>query len=206
VAAATAAVRLERARISRELHDGVLQTLYAITLTASRGLLAGPNDVANILGEVTRLANGAQSELRAMLTDFRSDTRTGRGLIVELAALGADLRARSGLEIGLSLGDEPVVSATTKEAVLSIAREALYNVFKHADATRVDIVLEVASGEFALQISDDGRGFDPGVLRADHFGLQSMRERAAAVGGALELVSSANNGTQIRVGVPASGA
>jgi signal transduction histidine kinase len=99
-----------------------------------------------------------------------------------------------------------VVSATTKEAVLSIAREALYNVFKHADATRVDIVLEVASGEFALQISDDGRGFDPGVLRADHFGLQSMRERAAAVGGALELVSSANNGTQIRVGVPASGA
>jgi signal transduction histidine kinase len=83
-----------------------------------------------------------------------------------------------------------------------IAREALHNVIRHASADRVDLVLHVLGQEIVLLITDDGRGFDTRALRPAHFGLQSMRERAAAAGGTLEVVSAAAIGTQVRVCIP----
>ena len=161
----TDGVLQERARIARELHDSVLQTLYTIALAASRGLRLSPseqaNEVQNVLRDLKQLASDGQSELRALLTDTRSDPPAAHGLTVGLAALGADLRARNGLDIGLSLADEPDVPVTTKQALVSIGREALHNAVKHASATRVDIVLEVHADQLVLQIADDGRGFDP---------------------------------------------
>ena len=112
------------------------------------------------------------------------------------------MRTRNDLDIRLSLGDEPDLPAATKDALVLISREALHNVVKHASADRVDIVLEVLARETVLVITDEGRGFDPAASRPGHFGLQSMRERAAAVGGTLGLVSAEGVGTQIRVCVP----
>ena len=83
-----------------------------------------------------------------------------------------------------------------------IAREALLNVVKHSDAHRVDIVLEHRGGQLMLLIKDDGRGFDPSRPWPGHFGLQSMRERATAVGGILALYSAVGAGTQLRVSIP----
>jgi signal transduction histidine kinase len=94
------------------------------------------------------------------------------------------------------------VPATTKDALVSISREALHNVVKHARADRVDIVLEVLAGETVLLITDDGRGFDPAASHPGHFGLQSMRERATALGAMLGVVSADGVGTQIRVCIP----
>lgn len=205
----SAAILDERARIARDLHDTVLQTLYAIALSASRQLKMLPTQdgvaAQNALGEVLRLANGGLTELRAVVTNIRSDSRVDSGLTNGLAALGADLRARTSFDVRLSLADEPDVPLATKKALLLIGREALHNALKHARAKRVNIVLEVARGQLVLLISDDGRGFDPTVQQPGHFGLQSMRERAAAVEGALELMSADGVGTQVRVCVPAPG-
>src|SRR5216683_4766176 len=92
----------ERARIARELHDSVAQTLYAITLTASRALglleLHGDEDVQRIIGDVVHLANNGQSELRALLTNIRSEPLSAAGLTGALAKLAADVHRRSGLD------------------------------------------------------------------------------------------------------------
>ena len=129
---------------------------------------------------------------------MRSDRLTSRGLTAALANLAADVRRRHGLDIRLSFADEPDVPATTKDGLVLISREALHNVVKHARADRVDIVLDVLAGETVLLITDDGHGFDAAMPRPGHFGLKSMRERAATVGGTLELVSVLGGGTQIR--------
>jgi signal transduction histidine kinase len=160
-------------------------------------------DVQRIIDDVLRLATAGQSELRALLTDLRSDRLTSAGLTAALANLAADVRTREGLDIRLSLAGEPIVPAPTKEALAMIVREALHNVVKHAAARRVDIVLERDGEGLVLLITDDGRGFDTSTPRPGHFGLQSMRERAAAAGGTLAVLSAVGLGTQARVSVPA---
>jgi len=199
-------VLAERDRIARELHDSVSQTLYAITLGASRaGSLLDQNDVAEvqrIIDDLLQLANAGQSELRALLTDIRSDRLTSGGLTAALENLTADARTRHNVDIRLSLGDEPDIPAATKEAVVMIVREALHNTARHSAACRVDIALERDGEHLMLLITDDGRGFDPARPRPGHFGLQSMRERATAVGGTFALISAVGLGTQLRVSIP----
>jgi signal transduction histidine kinase len=207
--ATQAAVLQERARIARELHDSVSQTLYAITLGASRArsLLhqnGGP-EVQRIIDDVLQLANAGQSELRALLTDIRSDPLASGGLTAALASLAAEARTRNGLNIRLSLPDEPDVPPATKHALVMIVGEALRNIVRHSAARRVDLVLEHDSDQSVLLITDDGRGFDPARPRPGHFGLQSMRERATAVGGTFALISAVGLGTQLRVSIPCAG-
>jgi signal transduction histidine kinase len=206
VSAANAAMLQERARIARELHDSVSQTLYAITLTASRAISllerSEVDDVQHCVDDVLQLAGAGQSELRALLTDIDSDPLSCPGLTAGLANLAASVRKRDGLDIRVSLTAEPDAPATTKEALLSIGSEALRNVVRHAGADRVEIVLKLDAGGLLLAITDNGRGFDTTAPRPGHFGLQSMRQRAAAVGGTLELVSAGGSGTHIRVCIP----
>jgi len=201
--ASTATMLQERARIARELHDSVSQTLYAIALAASRALTLlnqhDGNEAQHIINDVLRLASTGQSELRALLTNLRSDRRTSRRLAAALAGLAADTRKSNALDIRLSLTDEPDLPAETKEALLLITREALHNVVRHSNADRVDIVLEVDGSAIMLLIADNGCGFRPEALRPGHFGLQSMRERAVLVGGTFDLLSADGVGTQVRI-------
>jgi signal transduction histidine kinase len=191
----------ERARIARELHDSVSQTLYAIALTASRAV-GQPEQMHRAMSEVLRLTDAGQSELRSLLANLRSDLLTSGGLTDGLARLAADVRARNDLEVDVSAGEEPDLPPATRDALVLISREALHNVVRHSGADRVDVVLETDAQSVVLVISDNGRGFDPGRQRPGHFGLQSMRERAAAVGGVLSLTSVETVGTQLRVRVP----
>ena len=196
----------ERARITRELHESVSQTLYAITVTASRALRLleqkESREIQHIVDDVLQLAKAGQSELRAILANIQPDPLPSGGLTAGLATLAGSVGTQTSLDIRLSLADEPDVPATIKEALILISREALHNVVKHADANRVEIGLEIDAGQMLLLIADDGRGFDPTLSRPGHFGMQSMRERAAIFGGTLELVSTQDVGTQICVRVP----
>jgi signal transduction histidine kinase len=183
-----------------------LQTLYAVTLTASRALRLLPQRQAigleTSLEDILRLADAGQCELRTLLMQIRADSRAPGGLTDGLTNLAAEVRTQNDLDIRLSLPEEPRLPAATKAALVSISREALHNVVKHAAATRVDIALERDAGQLLLLIIDDGRGFDPRTCRPGHFGLQSMRERAAAVGGMLAYTSADGAGTQVRVRIP----
>jgi len=196
----------ERARIARELHDSVSQTLYVITLGAvrARGLLehSGNAELQRIVDDLLQLANEGQSELRALLSDIRSSRSASGGLRAALVNLSADVRRRHGLDVRLFLAAEPAVPATTQEALVTIAREALLNVTKHAHATRAEMELKPETGHLVISITDNGLGFDQAVLRPGHFGLQSMRERATALGGTISLVSVVGRGTQVRVTIP----
>jgi signal transduction histidine kinase len=204
----SAAILNERARIARDLHDSVSQTLYAISLSASRGLSLLEQDqrpdVQHVIDDVLRLANSGQTELRALLINMRSDAPASAGLSEALKTLVADMSMRSHLDVRLSLGNarQAYLPGATRHALLMICREALHNVLRHSKADRVDIVLEVGAAAIVLLIADNGRGFDPAVNRPGHFGLQSMRERAAAIGGTLDLTSAEGVGTQVRVCLP----
>jgi signal transduction histidine kinase len=202
-------VLAERARIARELHDSVSQTLYAISLGVSRarGLLQQDDgtQVRRMIDDVLQLANAGQAELRALVTGLRSDQLTSGGLTAGLAHLAEDVRTRSGLSVHLALAEEPDVPAATREELVLIVREALHNVVRHSSAKRVHIVLKGNEEGLTLLITDDGRGFDPAKPRTGHFGLHSMRERATALGGTLTLTSAVGRGTQVRVSPPRAG-
>jgi signal transduction histidine kinase len=201
------AVHNERQRLARELHDSVAQTLYGITLNASRVLTllerSETERVHSIVNDMLRLANDSQTELRALVQDLRSDesSQLPGGLTGALAIQATGLEATAGCHVRLSLADEPDLAPRTKATLARIAREALHNIAKHAQARHVDLVLEIGPSEVMLLVADDGRGFDPYASHPGHFGLQLMCEQAMAVGAALELVSAPGRGSQVRVRV-----
>jgi signal transduction histidine kinase len=205
--AAEVAVREERLRLAHELHDSVAQTLFGITLNASRVLTllerSETKQVHTIVSEMLRQATDSQRELRALVHNLRSDesAQLQGGLTGALASQAAGLEATGECQVRLSLADEPDLASAVKTTLARIAREALHNIAKHAHATHVDLVLEVGPHDVVLLVADDGGGFDPYASHPGHFGLQLMCEQAMAVGAALELVSAPGRGTQVRVRV-----
>jgi signal transduction histidine kinase len=111
-------------------------------------------------------------------------------------------RARHALQVGTELAEEPALPLDTKEALYRIAQEALHNIVKHAEATRVDLSLTCRGAEVVLEVRDNGRGFDPAGDFPGHLGLKSMRERALRAGGLLSVRSSPGAGTTVRAVVP----
>ena len=195
----------ERQRLARELHDSVAQTLYGITLNAARALAllerSEPEHVHGIVSDMLRLANDSQTELRALVHDLRSheSDQLPHGLIGALASHAAEFEAAAGCQVRLVIAEEPDIAPGVKATLSRIAREALRNVAKHAQATQVQLVLEVGPSDVTLSVTDDGRGFDPDAAHPGHFGLQLMREQALAVGAALDLVTAPDRGTQVHV-------
>jgi signal transduction histidine kinase len=114
----------------------------------------------------------------------------------------AAARARHGLQVRLEASAEPDLPQPAKEALYRVAQEALHNAAKHARAREVMVMLEVGASAVGLLVADDGRGFDPRRDFPGHLGLQSMRERAVAVGGTLEIESAPGNGTRVRASIP----
>jgi signal transduction histidine kinase len=205
--AAEVAVHDERQRLARELHDSVAQTLYGITLIAARVLTllerSETERMHAIVNDLLRLANDSQTELRALVHDLRSDEsiQLPHGLIGALVSHASDFAASAGCQVRLSLADEPDIAPSTKATLARIAREALRNIAKHAQASHVDLVLEVGLSDVTLVVTDDGRGFDPEAAHPGHFGLQLMREQAMTVGAGLDLVTAPGHGTQVQVHV-----
>jgi signal transduction histidine kinase len=124
------------------------------------------------------------------------------GLTAALAKQSAALRARHGIEVDGNLCEEPDVPLKTKEALYRIAQEALTNAVKHAQATRLGLRLSHDKESIVLEVSDDGLGFDPTGSYPGHLGLRSMRERAARLGGVLNVESAPGQGTRIRARFP----
>lgn len=206
--AARTALLEERQRLSRELHDSVSQTVYAIALGArtARALLdTDPDRLAEPLDYVLTLAEAGLAELRALIFALRPESLEREGLVAALDKQLQALRVRHELDVQAELCLEPDVGLEHKEAVYRIAQEALHNVVKHARASMVRMRLLDLDEGLRLVITDDGTGFDPSAEFPGHLGLRSMAERAAGVDGLLALDSQPGAGTTLTLTVPRPG-
>src|SRR5262249_33694318 len=158
--------------------------------------------VAEALDYVLSLAEAGLAEMRALIFELRPEALEKDGLVVALTRHAAAVRARHELVVELALCEEPDLPAATREALYRIAQEAMNNTVKHARATRIDVVLARGPDGLALDVRDDGAGFDPGGHFAGHLGLRSMQERMAGIGGRIEIESAPGAGTRIRATVP----
>jgi PAS domain S-box-containing protein len=202
----------ERQRLARDLHDSVSQVLYGIGLGArTAGALLDRAAVtpelraslAEPLDYILSMAQAGLAEMRALIFELRPDSLEREGLVAALSRQAAALRARHKLEVHTEFCEEPTLSFEAKEALYRIAQESLNNTARHAQAERVEIRLGVSQGEIVLELTDDGVGFDPQAEYSGHMGLNSMRERAAQIGGRLQIVSEAGRGTVVRLCIPA---
>ncbi len=195
----------ERNRLARELHDSVSQALYGIALGArtARALLErDPARLREPLDYVLSLAEAGLTEMRALIFDLRPDSLEQDGLVSALTRQTDSLKTRHHISVILDLCPEPDLPLESKEALYWIAREALHNTMKHAQATCIRLRLAYEGDQLLMEVSDNGIGFEVGSVFHGHLGLRSMRERAARLRGSLEISSAPNCGTHVRVRVP----
>ncbi|MCX5383255.1 GAF domain-containing sensor histidine kinase [Streptomyces sp. NBC_00083] len=197
----------ERSRLAHELHDAVSQKLFSLRLTAQAAAALVDRDPARAkdeLQQVAALAAEAADELRAAVVELRPAALEEDGLVHTLRTQIQVLdRAHAARVTFDNLGVRALPPAQ-EEALLRVAQEALHNALRHSGAARVDVVLEREGQGAALRVTDDGRGFDPGLVRraGRHLGLVSMRHRASGVGGRLTVHSAPGEGATIRMEVP----
>ncbi|MET9695967.1 histidine kinase [Streptomyces sp. NPDC006529] len=204
------AVRDERARLAREMHDSVAKTLHGLALAADAlGRTTDPEAVRGQAALIAHAARRAAAESRELLCDLRAaDTAPGVPLGRELAACAAEFEAVS---VAVAPDLLPDCPARVRRHLLAITAEALENSRRHAGATRTTLTASVTGGLLTLAVRDDGRGpaadTTPAALRsAGHFGLLGMRERAAAIGADLVIARAAPAGTEVRVTLAVPGA
>ena len=148
------------------------------------------------------LAQAGLTEMRALIFELRPESLEMEGLVVALNKQTAALRARYGVEVALSVCDEPEVPLSIKEAMYRIAQEGFHNAIKHARPNRIEVNLYQEKNILALDICDDGVGFNARAVFPGHLGLRSMQERAAGTQGTLVINSDLGHGTQIHARIP----
>jgi signal transduction histidine kinase len=203
----------ERQRIARDLHDSVSQALFSTVLhTRSAQKALGvderetPAEVGHALDAIGDLTRGAQTEMRSLIAELGRDPVANNGLVAALVEYAAAVQARDGLAIEVN-GVEGALPIThrVQAQLFAVAREALANVLRHAQAERAWVTVACSDERVAIEIRDDGRGFDPSAGHPGHFGLDSMRTRAAEIGGGLTITSKRGRGTLVSVEVAADG-
>jgi signal transduction histidine kinase len=193
----------ERARLARELHDGLSQDLWFAKLKHERLMRQVPPEARELATEVTQALDAAITEAKQAVATMRAGAGRDRPLHELLAEAVEDFGERSGLRADFSAADLPAsLPARTQAEVLRVLQEALTNVRKHADATVVRVNAELADQTLQLRVVDNGRGFRPEETSGDGMGLQGMRERARLMGGELLVISEPSGGTRVQLSVP----
>ena len=206
----------ERTRIARELHDSLLQGFQGLMfrLQAVRQLLPErPGDAAKYLDSAMEVGDQAIGEGRGAVENLRSSTFEEGDLAAALGALGAELMV--GMESMTPPEYRVIVEGKPRELnpeirddVYRIAREAVRNAYKHANAGRIETEVTFGDADMSVRVRDDGIGVDPMILaggqRAGHWGLPGIRERSEGIGGRLNIWSEKNAGTEIELRISAA--
>ncbi len=203
------AAQEERNRLARELHDSIKQQIFSINLGAAAAQARWENDpqgAKQALADVRRSAQEAMIEMEALLQQLSPVPLEKVGLQQALRDQGQALGYRTGAEVTVEFGDLPdddQLPPGAQEDLFRIAQEGLSNVARHARARHVRLYLgqQTPNGPLVLEIHDDGQGFDT-EAHPNGMGLDNIRQRAALLGGALELDSRPGMGTTLRVTVP----
>jgi GAF domain-containing protein len=206
----------ERDRIAKDLHDGIIQTIYAVGLNLDYCRLTlreNPDDVEARLGDATGGLNRAISEIRNYIMDLTH--RVGEALGLREAAEGlareyggAATPGLAPVAIDIDIGDEATtaVAPERRAELVQVLREALANAVRHARASQVTVSGHIERGRLQLVIADDGIGFD--VMAGsteEHHGLRNMANRARMLDGHFDLQSAPGRGTIVTLDVPLVG-
>ena len=201
------AVHDERERISRELHDGVIQALFSIGmgLESARVLLHTHPDRAEArLDNAVDGIDGAIRELRNYIFRLRPQQAASMGLSRGLVELAREFEVNALVRpvLDVQSGIDARVPAAFVPDLLQIVRELLSNSAKHSSASEVTVTASVAGGEVLLRVTDNGVGFDVGTGAHVGRGLENVRERAEALDANLSIATEPGAGTQVELRVP----
>ena len=202
------AVAEERERIGRDLHDGIIQSLYAVGLSLEdvpEMMTDAPDEASGRVDTAIESINLAIRDIRNFIYGLRPEAVDGSQVVAGIAALAEELRHGGLVEIEIDLDPsaDPGLTPEAGSELLNLVREALSNAARHAHANRLGIELRMEGDHTILTVADDGVGFDVDRKVADdHHGLANMRTRAGAIGGDLEVHSSPGMGTRIVLRLP----
>jgi signal transduction histidine kinase len=193
----------ERERIARELHDGAIQSLFAVGMgLQSTALMTGsPEQAARIEGAVSELDRVIR-DLRNYIFGLRPGILADRQLDQALRALGEEVQERAGFKVEVEVDGELAAALSSRShEIVQMTREALSNVVRHAKAANTTVRLIRDADLASLEIADDGSGFNA-RLDSSGNGLRNMRERVRAIGGDLRITTRKGKGTSVRFTFP----
>ena len=192
----------ERATIARELHDSIAQSLSCMKMQVSCLQMQGenlPEESRQLLGQIRNELNTSWAQLRELLTTFRLQL-TEPGLRPALESSCQEYSAHFGFTVQLDYQLPPrFVPSHQAIHVLQIAREALSNALKHAQATEVTVTVSLRDNQVRLVVADNGRGVPDQAERSNHYGLIIMRDRAQSLRGDCQVRRRENGGTEVVV-------
>jgi signal transduction histidine kinase len=193
----------ERRRIALELHDGVGQVLTAMTLNLdAAGGTEGLAATRQRIGSARRMAESALAEVRHLAHRMRPARLEERGLTAAIR----DMAGQSGFPVRVQVDPQldpfPTLDPTVTVGVYRIVQEALANAARHSGAAVAHVSIGMRDRNLSIMVSDEGRGFDPGVAIDPGIGIAGMYERAELLGGRLSLHSAAGRGTRVVLELP----
>jgi signal transduction histidine kinase len=189
------AVARERARIARELHDGVATELAGAISLFKVYLEQHKGDPDDTLGAIFEILDRSLKRVRESLADLRPLAIGPDGLLGDLRRQAEEFSRLYGIRVEISSnGTEEMLSAQQREVVAQVVREALTNVRRHSGSTNCRVRMGFGAKPFLIEISDEGKGLS---AAGSGYGLMGMRERAAGIGGRLEIVSTEARGTTV---------
>ena len=191
----------DRHRIARDLHDSVIQDIFAVGL-GLQALSARVEDlgIRSILDTSIDTLDASVNKLRSYVFELRDTAAPSVGLDERVHALVS--RMGSAYPTNVELTVEPIESHGADEELLLLVTEALSNALRHSRAEKVQVELLREDGEIVLRVIDDGIGFDASLIASEGIGLASMRTRALGLGGEMSVESQPGSGTRIEVLVP----
>jgi signal transduction histidine kinase len=190
----------ERERIAKELHDGIIQSLFAVGMNLQATALTSksPETASRVNGAVDELDRVIR-DLRNYIFELRPSILADRDLGQALRELGAEIQKQSGTQVAVEVDAELAASvATSSHHIVQLTREALSNIARHAQARRAVVRLARSGTNAMLIVEDDGVGFDVRAASAGS-GLRNLRERAAVMGATLLMTSKPGKGTRLRL-------
>ncbi len=192
----------ERTRIAREIHDDLGQSLTALKMDVL-GLLAAPSPRESLRNRIVTTLDAIVVAVQRIATELRPSILDDLGLIAALESDARHFEERTGIECELSLPNELDLDSGRAAAIYRIVQEALTNVARHANASRVELLIRPRPDDLLVAIRDDGRGITEAELDApSSIGLIGMRERAGLAGGTVTIEGIPGRGTIVSVRIP----
>ena len=194
----------ERNRLARDLHDSAKQIAFAAAaqMNAARSSLKhDPHAAEAYIEEAERLTKELRQELANLIQQLRPTLLADKGLASAVREYAGEWSQQNGILVEVRLEEERTLRPDIEQSIFRIVQEALANVARHSEASKVEIRFVYTTGEFTCSVADNGVGFDPGKKHTG-YGLRSMEERANAMGASLTVTSVLGKGTSVALEVP----